>query len=217
MIAVSESLGLWAVAYGVVGFLVGSYPPAIPIARAYGADVMSTGDRNPGVSNVREQAGTTASAICVFADIAIGLLVALVPYWIGGSVWDAAIASMAMIAGRAFSPWFGFMGGRAQMVLLANAVGLVPYAGLVFLGIFTVGAATGQLALANGVGIATLWIWTWVFYGKTWALTYAIVVAVISIVRRALGSPDGKPWSFWDRLVFDRERPPALSDDGTEP
>lgn len=199
---------LWTIAYFAAGVLVGSVPPAIPIGRLWGVDVLAQGTRNPGLSNVKVLAGKTASTVTLVCDVAVGLLAAVVPYWIGGDVWDASLTCIGVLVGRGFSPWLGFKGGRAQMVTLATAVGLVPYAGVVFLSIFTVGVIAGQIAIANTIGLATLWVPTLIIYGHTWALAFALVAAAVGLGRRLLGTPDGGRVELMQRLLYDRERTP---------
>lgn len=198
----------WVAAYAVAGFLAGSVPPAVAIGRLWGVNVLRDGTRNPGLSNISDLAGKTAAALTFLLDLSVGVFAALIPQWVGGTMWDAAFACIGVVAGRAWSPWLSFRGGRAQMVLLASSVALVPYAGAVFVGIFAVGTAVGQIALSNLVGLVSLWVWTWLLYGDLWAVVYGVVVGVIGVVRRLMGSPDGGSASLVQRLLYDRERPP---------
>ncbi len=202
---------VWLILWAVGGFVVGSFPPALVVGKLFGVDVLKDGSRNPGTSNVNALAGKWAAALTFLVDAAIGFGSALIPLWVGLGTPGAAVASAAVVGGRAFSPLLAFRGGRAQVLVLAGSIVVVPYAGLILLGTFAVGAAVRSLALFDFVGLATLWIWAWILYGGTAAIGYAVVVAVITVVRRLMGSPDDRPFSYVQRCVFDRERIPPVA------
>src|SRR5690606_35641481 len=68
----------------IAGYLLGSVPVAVLVARAYGVDPREVGDRNPGYWNVREQLGLRA-AVPVFAgDMLKGALAALAGLLVSG-------------------------------------------------------------------------------------------------------------------------------------
>ncbi|MCC7078759.1 MAG: glycerol-3-phosphate acyltransferase [Acidimicrobiia bacterium] len=190
------------------GFLVGSVPPAIPIGRAWGVDVCREGTGNPGVSNVNELAGGFAAFLTFAADLVIGAGVVLVPTWLGFSPWVGAAAGVGTMAGRAWAPWLGGSGGRGQMLALAMSLGLVPWAGAVYVTVYAIGAASKQMGLAGLVNLVILVPSTAILYGDDWAVAFGVSICLIGIVRRLQGSPDGREYSLVQRLLHDRERPP---------
>jgi glycerol-3-phosphate acyltransferase PlsY len=190
-----------------VGFVVGSVPPAIPIGKAFGVDVRRQGTGNPGVSNVNDLAGGFAAFLTFLADLAVGLTVVLIPASSGLSPWVGAAAGVGAMAGRAWSPWLGGAGGRGQMLALGMTLALMPWAGLVYLAIYTVGAVTRQMGAAGLVNLIVLVPSSLIFYEDEWAVTFALAICLIGVIRRLQGSPDGGAHSLWQRLVHDRERP----------
>lgn len=198
----------------VAGFAAGSVPPAVPIGRAFGVDVLRQGTGNPGVSNVNDLAGGLAAFLTFVADLAIGVVVVLVPAWLDLSPWVGAAAGVGAMAGRAWSPWLGGAGGRGQMLALGMTLALMPWAGLAYLAIYSVGAMTRQMGAAGLVNLIALVPSSLVLYGDEWAVTFGLAVCLIGIVRRLQGSPDGGAHSVWQRFLHDREREPQGTEGG---
>lgn len=197
------------IAWAVAGLVAGSVPPAVVVGRLWGVDVLREGTRNPGASNVRHLAGTAPAVLTFFLDFGVGLLAPLVPRWTGASLGAAAACAVGAVAGRAFSPWLGWRGGRAQSLILASAIVLVPKAAVGVLAVYAAGTAVRELSVAGLLNMVALPFLCVVLYGGAWAVGYGTAVAAVALVRRLQGSPDGGPHSHWQRFVFDRERPPA--------
>ncbi len=197
---------IWTIAWVIGAFLVGSAPPAIAVGRLFGVDVLREGTGNPGQSNVNDLVGWYGAALVFVLDVGVGALSALTPLWAHAGVETAAASAVSTIVGRTFSPWLGFRGGRGQLAALASAVALIPSAGVIWLAIFAVGAALRRLALANLVGLATLWVTAWLVYRTWWSVAYAVSIGVMGVVRRLMGSPDGGSFDRMQRLLYDRER-----------
>jgi glycerol-3-phosphate acyltransferase PlsY len=153
----------------ITGYLLGSVPVAVVVARAHGVDPRAVGDRNPGFWNVKEQLGRRA-AVPVFAgDLLKGTgagLVALVvsgahatgPGVVAGpSVAPVYAAVAAAMIGHAWPVFAGFRGGRsvltfvggfAVICLPAFLLGVVLLAGATVLArSFATGARAAVFAL----------------------------------------------------------------------
>jgi len=125
-----------------MGYLLGSVPVSLLVARRHGVDLREVGDGNPGAWNALEQLGGRRAAPAFLGDAAKGLLpglagLALGPWWVG---WAAVAAAMA---GHAFPLFAGFRGGKAVMTFVGGAFALAPVAALVAL------AACGVVTLAS--------------------------------------------------------------------
>src|SRR5690606_5931553 len=86
---------------GIGGYLVGSVPVAVLVARAHGVDPREAGDRNPGFWNVKGLLGARR-AVPVFAgDLAkgavAGLLGLAVSGWHAGALGVPAGASVPAV------------------------------------------------------------------------------------------------------------------------
>lgn len=122
----------------IVGYLVGSVPVAVLVARAHGVDPRDVGDRNPGYWNVKEQLGTRA-AVPVFAgDTVKGALAALAGLLVSGahttalgvvtgaSVVPVYLAVAAAMAGHAWPVFAGFRGGRSILTFAGGIAVICP-------------------------------------------------------------------------------------------
>jgi glycerol-3-phosphate acyltransferase PlsY len=75
----------------IVGYLLGSIPCSLLVARRYGVDLRRTGDGNPGAWNALEQLGGRRAAPAFLGDAAKGMLAALAGYALG--TWWVAWAT----------------------------------------------------------------------------------------------------------------------------
>lgn len=121
----------------IAGYLLGSVPVAVLVARAYGVDPREVGDRNPGYWNVREQLGVRA-AVPVFAgDMLKGALAAVAGLLVSGadttmgsvsgaSVVPVYMAVAAAMAGHAWPVFAGFRGGRSILTFAGGIAVICP-------------------------------------------------------------------------------------------
>jgi glycerol-3-phosphate acyltransferase PlsY len=122
----------------MAGYLLGSVPVAVLVARAHGMDPRDVGDRNPGYWNVKEQLGLRA-AVPVFAgDTLKGALAALVALLVSGvhttalgvvtgaSALPVYLAVAAAMAGHAWPVFAGFRGGRSILTFAGGVAVICP-------------------------------------------------------------------------------------------
>ncbi|MDA0632119.1 glycerol-3-phosphate acyltransferase [Nonomuraea sp. MCN248] len=122
----------------IAGYLLGSVPVAVLVARAHGVDPRDIGDRNPGYWNVKEQLGRRA-AVPVFAgDLLKGTLAALVGLLVSGadtatlgvvtgaSVLPVYLAVAAAMVGHAWPVFAGFRGGRSILTFAGGVAVICP-------------------------------------------------------------------------------------------
>jgi glycerol-3-phosphate acyltransferase PlsY len=133
------------------GYLLGSAPVAVLVARAHGFDPRRVGDRNPGFWNVRERLGWRA-ALPVFAgDTLKGTLAALLGLVAGGvhgtlPVYAAVAAAMI---GHAWPVFAGFRGGRSVLTFVGGFAVICPLAWLLGLAVL---ALTFSLTRSFAIG-----------------------------------------------------------------
>ena len=103
----------------VLGYLLGSIPVALWVARRHGVDLRQTGDGNPGAWNALEQLG--------------GRLVAGVAGLSLAGWWGGFAGVLGAMLGHAFPVFAGFRGGKAVMTFVGGALALSPWAAAVCL------------------------------------------------------------------------------------
>jgi glycerol-3-phosphate acyltransferase PlsY len=167
----------------VVAYLIGSIPFAIVSSRLFGlADPRSYGSGNPGATNVLRSGHKGAAVLTLAGDLFKGWVVVWAAQYFDASLNLTAMAALAVFVGHLFPIFIGFKGGKG----VATALGIL-------------------LALAPGLGLATLGTWLIVLLFFRMSSLSAIASAVFAPVYYALG--DHIVWSvqtpyLWVILVM---------------
>ncbi len=108
-----------------VGYLVGSIPFAVLLARLLGNfDVTRDGTRNPGATNVFKHVGRVAGAAVGLLDYFKALVPALLAdQWLGFSHAEATAVAVGAVLGHDFSFALRFRGGKGG----ASTLGVLSY------------------------------------------------------------------------------------------
>jgi glycerol-3-phosphate acyltransferase PlsY len=167
----------------VVAYLIGSIPFAIVSSRLFGlADPRSYGSGNPGATNVLRSGHKGAAVLTLAGDLFKGWVVVWAAQYFDASLNLTAMAALAVFVGHLLPIFIGFKGGKG----VATALGIL-------------------LALAPGLGLATLGTWLIVLLFFRMSSLSAIASAVFAPVYYALG--DHIVWSvqtpyLWVILVM---------------
>ena len=137
----------------VAGYLLGSIPVALLVARRHDVDLYSTGDGNPGAWNALEQLGPRRAWPAFIGDALKGLLAGLIGLALG-DVWTAYVAVAAAMIGHAFPLFAGFRGGKSVMTFAGGAFAVAPLPAAIALAACVVtSVATRSFATGARVGI----------------------------------------------------------------
>lgn len=130
-------------AAGVLGYILGSVPFAVLVARRHGVDILKVGSGNPGATNVKRVLGRGPGNLVFLLDALKGTvaagwpaLAALALAWVDGNsagaasgIKEATFASLAGEGGASgvFSAFFGLLrdGEKVAAAQLAGFVGAV--------------------------------------------------------------------------------------------
>jgi acyl phosphate:glycerol-3-phosphate acyltransferase len=117
-------LGL--IAAGVVGYLIGSIPTGVLVARVLGwPDPRTHGSGHTGALNVSRGAGRGGFITVALLDLIKGVAAVLIGGWLADHPYAIAAAGIAATMGHCWPVWLGFHGGMG----LATGFGAVlPYA-----------------------------------------------------------------------------------------
>jgi glycerol-3-phosphate acyltransferase PlsY len=118
---------------GVIGYLLGSVPAALIVARRHGVDLHRVGDGNPGAWNALDHLGARRAWPAFVGDGLKGLLAGLAGWAVGGDVWTAYVGVAAAMVGHALPVFAGFRGGKAVMTFAGGAFAVAPVAALLAL------------------------------------------------------------------------------------
>ncbi len=137
----------------IVGYVLGSVPVSLLVARRHGVDLYRTGDGNPGAWNALEQLGWGRAWPAFVGDALKGLVAGLASLLLG-DVWVAYAAVAGAMVGHAFPAFAGLRGGKSVMTFVGGALVLAPLAGALALALLAVLSFTrGGFALGARVGV----------------------------------------------------------------
>lgn len=138
----------------LVGYLLGSIPVALLVARRHGVSLHETGDGNPGAWNALEQLGAARAWPAFVGDALKGFLAGLVGWLLVGD-WPAAYVGVAAaMIGHALPVFARFLGGKAVMTFVGGAVAVSPVAVLGCLAVCAALSLTrGGFALGARAGV----------------------------------------------------------------
>jgi len=168
----------------VVGYLFGSVPFGVIVARIWGApDLRAVGSGNIGATNVARAAGGAAGVLVGALDAAKGAAGILVAERLAVSASALAIVGLAAIVGHVFPIWLGFRGGKGVATACGVFLILAPAATAAAIAAFagTV-AVTRYVSLGSLVAAMLLPLVAYLTRGATATVAAACASAVIIIV-----------------------------------
>ena len=144
----------------VLGYLAGSIPFGVIVARKMGVDIRTKGSGNIGATNVGRVLGLGVGLLVLVLDALKGAAAVALATRYSGMDPVIAMAGFAAILGHCFSPFLGGKGGKGVATSLGVFSVLAPPLAFVAVAVFLVVAgrtripALGSLA---GVGAATVY------------------------------------------------------------
>jgi glycerol-3-phosphate acyltransferase PlsY len=190
----------------VVGYLAGSIPVGVLVARASGGpDPRTIGSGRTGGTNALRALGRKWAAVVVAGDLAKGALPVLLTRWVtGGDSFSEVLVAAAAVAGSVRSIFLGFSGGRGVgtgvgTMLVIQPLAVVLAAPVFFLAIIaTRYVSLGSLLGSAAMFPATLLIWA---VASGWVPLSYLVWALVGPALIWLAHADNI-----DRLLHGTER-----------
>lgn len=137
----------------IAGYVLGSVPVALLVARRHGVDLLATADGNPGAWNALEQLGSRRAWPAFVGDGLKGTLAGLAGYALG-DVYVAYAGVAAAMLGHAFPLFAGFRGGKSVMTFAGGMLAVTPVAAAIALAACVlVSLARRSFAVGARVGI----------------------------------------------------------------
>lgn len=170
-----------------LGFLSGSIPFGLLIARSKGVDIRKVGSGNIGATNVGRALGKKYFYLCFVLDFFKGCIPSLVA---GIAMGQAGLAGsmsagqaswwlgvvVATVLGHVFSPWIGFKGGKGIATGLGALAGVFPFltvpAACLYATWLVARYTWGYVSLASVIATVSLPFWI-----AAWAVAWARIRA----------------------------------------
>jgi glycerol-3-phosphate acyltransferase PlsY len=167
----------------VLGYLLGSIPFGVLIARALGlGDLRSIGSGNIGATNVLRTGNKAAAAATLVLDAAKGAVAVLAARALAGET-AATVAGFAAFLGHCFPVWLGFRGGKGVATFLGLTIALAWPAGLAACATWLATAAAFRFSsLAALVAAASVPAWLALF-GRPDAVLFGLALAGLVFAR----------------------------------
>jgi glycerol-3-phosphate acyltransferase PlsY len=137
----------------ILGYVLGSVPVALLVARRHGVDLLASGDGNPGAWNALEQLGPRRAWPAFVGDGLKGTLAGLLGYALGGVFVGYAGVAAAML-GHAFPLFARLRGGKSVMTFAGGMFAVAPAAAAIALAACAlVSLARRSFAVGARVGV----------------------------------------------------------------
>jgi len=172
-------LGLWA----VLGYLLGSVPFGIVMAKAFGlGDLRRIGSGNIGATNVLRTGNKPAAFLTLLLDSGKGAIAVLVARALAPE--DAVqVAALAAFLGHCFPVWLGFRGGKGVATFLGTLIALAWPVGLAACATWLIVAAVSRyssLSAMLAAGMSPVWA---VLLGRGEVVFLCMALAVLIYLR----------------------------------
>ena len=174
------------------GYLLGSIPFAVIIARLCGVDILKAGSGNPGATNVKRVCGKTPGNICFVLDAAKGFFATAWPLYpsVFGVQFSAPqtlgyVGLCSAIVGHSFSVFLKFRGGKGVATAIGGLLAVMFWAILAGLAVWVaVFYASRYVSLASLALAAALPVASYIIYPSMAGHFYiSLAIAVVIIFR----------------------------------
>lgn len=142
---------LLAAIFVTLGYLLGTVPTGLLLARARGIDLRRSGSGNIGATNVLRAMGPLAALVVVLVDPLKGVLAVGLPALLGLDPWIVAATAGATVLGNTFNVFLGFKGGKGIATSMGVFVVIDPLVTVLAILLFTI-----TLWLTRFVSLASL-------------------------------------------------------------
>lgn len=119
-----------AIAVTIIGYLLGSIPFGVLVAKKYGVDIYEVGSGNPGATNVLRQIGKTAGYSVFILDFLKGLVATvwfLLPIFsFSGDITLGLWGLPAAVLGHTLPLFAKFRGGKGVATAMGGLLGVMP-------------------------------------------------------------------------------------------
>ncbi len=200
------------------GYLLGSVPASLLVARARGIDLRRQGTFQVGAGNVWRTTSHSLGLTVGIFDFCKGAAMVLFAFWLGMDPTRQLAVGLAVVAGHNWPVFLRFHGGRGVatsggIILVMPFVNDSAIWGVLAYLVILVGAMvlyrSSPVAVLIGVAIQPV-VTTFTNGGFSLTMAYLALLVIVIIKRlTAQESPESRSIGFWqlmvNRLVWDRD------------
>lgn len=169
--------------WGVVGYLLGSIPYGMVLARVMGlGNLREVGSGNIGATNVLRTGNKTAAGLTLVLDAAKGAMALLLARAFAGE--DAAqLAGVMAMIGHCYPVWLNFRGGKGVATFLGLMLALAWPVGVACCAVWLIAAAIWRISSMGALAAASACTFLMVVLGQGSALLMGIVLTLLIFWR----------------------------------
>ncbi len=138
-------------AFITLGYLLGTVPTGLLVARIKGVDIRRSGSGNIGATNVLRSVGPFAALVVILVDPLKGVLAVGLPALLGLDPWIVSATAIATVLGNTFNIFLGFKGGKGIATSFGVFLVIDPFVTLLAVVLFAI-----TLMLSRFVSLASL-------------------------------------------------------------
>ncbi len=173
-------LGFWA----LIGYLLGSIPFGLVVARVMGlGNLRQIGSGNIGATNVLRTGNKAAAALTLLFDAGKGALALLAARYISGAEDAAQLAGFAAMIGHCFPIWLKFKGGKGVATFLGLMLAYAWPVGIACCLTWLVGAAIWRMSSVAALVSAGSCTFFMFFLGAAPGLLLGVLLTLLIFVR----------------------------------
>ena len=124
----------------LLGYLLGSVPFGLLIAKSRGIDLRKVGSGNIGTTNVLRAVGKKEALVTLLADILKGTVPVLLARALTGDENLVALTAAASVLGHDFPVFLRFKGGKGVATSIGVMLGVNPIVGVVLVAVWVLTA-----------------------------------------------------------------------------
>ncbi|MEP2640479.1 glycerol-3-phosphate 1-O-acyltransferase PlsY [Roseobacter sp.] len=169
--------------WGLVGYLLGSIPFGMVLARVMGlGNLRAIGSGNIGATNVLRTGNKTAAVLTLLLDGGKGVLAVLLARAFGGED-TAQIAGLMAMIGHCYPVWLQFKGGKGVATFLGIVLALAWPVGVGCCAAWLVGALTSRMSSMGALVAAAASTPVMVLTGHPEAFVLGMILTLIIFWR----------------------------------
>ncbi len=171
----------------LLGYLLGSVPFGLLIAKTRGIDLRKVGSGNIGTTNVLRTVGKKEAVITLLADILKGTVPVVLARILTGDSTVVALTAAASVLGHDFPVFLRFKGGKGVATSIGVMLGVNPLLGLLLVGVWVLTAMVFKYSSLSALtAFGVLFIFSFVpFFPKPIKALMILLPALIYIKHRA--------------------------------
>jgi acyl phosphate:glycerol-3-phosphate acyltransferase len=178
-----ESTAAVLILWAVLGYLMGSIPYGMVIARVMGlGNLRDIGSGNIGATNVLRTGNKTAAALTLVFDAGKGAVAVLLARYFAGE--DAVqLAALAAMLGHCYPVWLRFRGGKGVATFLGLMLALAWPVGIGCCMAWLIGALASRISSMGALTAAAASTFLMVFTGNGVMLVLGIALTLLIFWR----------------------------------